>query len=166
MIAAIPDLEVERIAGKCRTISDKARALLKAGYSIGDTARALDRSYQQIRQVVKGDEARMARNADADPASANEAARPIDPAAAIFRLSVDDAGKLILPASLLSVLNVEPGDAVIVEAKDGRMSLSPARLAMAQAQELIGRLLPGAESLSESLLADRRREQARERGNG
>jgi bifunctional DNA-binding transcriptional regulator/antitoxin component of YhaV-PrlF toxin-antitoxin module len=163
----VSNAEVERIAGGCRTISDKARALLKAGYSISETAMALNRSYQQIRQVVKGDEARKVRNAPARPAPAGEAAAyAIDPEAAIFRLSVDNAGRLALPAPLLNALGVEPGEAVIAEAKDGRISLSSAHLAMMQAQELIGRLLPAGGSLAESLLADRRREQARERGNG
>ena len=46
-----------------QSISDRIRELAAAGHSRADIARMVDRSYQQVRQVLVADEARARRNA-------------------------------------------------------------------------------------------------------
>ena len=172
MNAPIPPSEMARIADRCRTISDKARALTDAGYSIGQIAKALDRSYQQIRQVVKQYEARKARESqgqtidEARPLRKEKANATPAGASALFRLLVGEDGRLSLPGHVLEAAEIGPGDVVVGVVEDGRIVLNSARVSMEQAQELVQALLPGDDSLAESLLADRRREVARERTNG
>lgn len=91
------------------SISDRIRELAAAGHSRADIARMVDRSYQQVRQVLVADEARARRNAQGprvntaeavpspsvrEPAAASYQARP-EPQPA--RLQVDAMGRIQLP---------------------------------------------------------------------
>lgn len=92
-----------------QSISDRIRELAAAGHSRADIARMVDRSYQQVRQVLVADEARARRGAakpvqasggeiprgvQEPPAPAWQALREPRPA----RLQVDAMGRVQLPA--------------------------------------------------------------------
>lgn len=92
-----------------QSISDRIRELAAAGHSRADIARMVDRSYQQVRQVLVADEARARRNAQTpsrtapvnapppgvrEPATPNYQARP-EPRP--VRLQVDAVGRVQLP---------------------------------------------------------------------
>lgn len=92
-----------------QSISDRIRELAAAGHSRADIARMVDRSYQQVRQVLVADEARARRNASSpsrstpvnvpspgvqEPAAPGYQARPeLRP----VRLQVDSLGRVQLP---------------------------------------------------------------------
>ena len=92
-----------------QSISDRIRELAAAGHSRADIARMVDRSYQQVRQVLVADEARARRNAQGPridapvvaatgafrepPAPAWQAAAEPRPA----RVQVDAMGRVQLP---------------------------------------------------------------------
>lgn len=165
MILPLPKAEMERIAAPYQTISDKTRALTDAGYSIGQISKLLDRSYQQIRQVVKGYEARKKREGLAESAPWNAPSQTVKEsvptpsgASAIFRLFAAEDGILILPRHALESANIGPGEMVLGVVEQGQLVLTSAQAAMDRAQDLVQALLPGDDSLAESLLADRRRE--------
>lgn len=90
------------------SISDRIRELAAAGHSRADIARMVDRSYQQVRQVLVADEARARRNAQGVSAAPVAApARDVrEPAATPYlavpeprpvRLQVDALGRVQLP---------------------------------------------------------------------
>ena len=93
-----------------QSISDRIRELAAAGHSRADIARMVDRSYQQVRQVLVADEARARRRATTLPirGSGGDAERGVqEPAAPAWqapgeprpaRLQVDAMGRVQLPA--------------------------------------------------------------------
>jgi hypothetical protein len=92
-----------------QTISDRIRELAAAGHSRADIARMVDRSYQQVRQVLVNDEARArrARRPLAGGPTTNPATTGVrEPPAAAWRtlpeprparLQVDALGRVQLP---------------------------------------------------------------------
>lgn len=95
-----------------QSISDRIRELAAAGHSRADVARMVDRSYQQVRQVLVADEARARRHAQGSRASAAPVAATArevrEPAASAWqamaepqpvRLQVDAMGRIQLPGS-------------------------------------------------------------------
>lgn len=71
-----------------QSISDRIRALAAQGRSRAEIARLVDRSYQQVRQVLVGDEARARRLARPETGQAPGAARMAD--RAIAQVDVSD----------------------------------------------------------------------------
>ncbi len=93
-----------------QSISDRIRELAAAGHSRADIARMVDRSYQQVRQVLVADEARVRRNTQGSrvgaapvAATAREVREPAAPAYHAVgeprpaRLQVDALGRVQLP---------------------------------------------------------------------
>jgi hypothetical protein len=92
-----------------QSISDRIRELAAAGHSRADIALMVDRSYQQVRQVLVADEARARRSAKGPRAAAPVNVSPPrvqEPAAPSYqagpeprpaRLQVDAMGRVQLP---------------------------------------------------------------------
>lgn len=78
------------------SITDRIRTLAAAGHTRAEIARMVDRSYQQVRQVLVGDEARSRRAAGEAPPSFREASVDDTPPRmadrAISRVDVSDLG--------------------------------------------------------------------------
>ena len=66
------------------------------------------------------------------------------------------------PVEFRKAMEVREGDTLVATLSDGELRLTTARMAIKRAQELARELIPGDESLADSLIADRRREAARE----
>jgi hypothetical protein len=93
-----------------QSISDRIRELAAAGHSRADIARMVDRSYQQVRQVLVADEARARRTAQRTSVKTPETAAPGglgEPKSPAYqalpeprpaRLQVDVMGRVQLPA--------------------------------------------------------------------
>lgn len=147
-----------------QSISDRIRELAAAGHSRADIARMVDRSYQQVRQVLVSDEARARRIAQgpriATPVVAATGAfrEPSAPAwqAAVeprpARLQVDALGRVQLPgewgvpAGAVFIARNFMGDIVLMDVT---------RAAEAARIESMGRA-------SDDLIAERRLEAMRE----
>lgn len=96
--------------GSHQSISDRIRELAAAGHSRADIARMVDRSYQQVRQVLVADEARARRKAQGPsrtaPANAAQPGvreppmpnYPALPELRPVRMQVDALGRVQLPA--------------------------------------------------------------------
>lgn len=75
---------------------------------------------------------------------------------------VGDRGRLVLPADVRSALGIEAGTRMLLSTeRDGSLRLRPYRAVADQNRGLLADLVPGA-SMVDELLAERRREAARE----
>lgn len=145
-------------------ISDRIRELAAAGHSRADIARMVDRSYQQVRQVLVGDEARARRHAQGpSPIVPVDGSRPgvKEPPAQAWqalpeprpaRLQVDARGRIQLPGDW----GVPPGAVFIARNFHGSIVLMDVTQASEAARiESMGRA-------SDALIAERRLEAMRE----
>ena len=73
---------------------------------------------------------------------------------------IDNQGRLVLPASWREKHGVKPGtELVVLDTKDGRLSVQTVMQAVREAQEIIRRTTrPGQGSAVDELLRERRRE--------
>ncbi len=67
-------------------------------------------------------------------------------------------GRVVIPAALREAMEVEEGDAILAWVEGGELHLLSPRVGARQAQAMLKGLVPKGVSLSEELLADRRRE--------
>jgi len=79
------------------------------------------------------------------------------------RVVVGDRGRLVLPSAVRSELGIEPGTRLLVSAEpDGSVRLRPYRAVAEEGRGLLAVLAPTNRSMVDELLAERRREAARE----
>ncbi len=76
----------------------------------------------------------------------------------IFRGRIDPSGRLVIPAAQRKALGLEAGDEVLMKVEGEELRISSLRSAIKRAQTLVRRYNPTGESLSESLIRDRRAE--------
>lgn len=78
------------------------------------------------------------------------------------RIRLGEGGRIVIPAAHRKALGVEPGDRMTISFVDGGLRITTWKQALARLQEEFRRAIPPGVSLSEELIADRRREAARE----
>jgi hypothetical protein len=150
-------------------IADKARVLAAAGYARADIARFLDRSYQQVRQILEQDAARRRREAAAPvPAASPPVVGGVSEGAqAAFvrtdlpvRLVAGADGSLVLPPEL----GAKPGEVFMACRTETGFEVIDAQTSMRRAQELIRPFIKDdGRSVVDDFIAERRLEAARER---
>jgi hypothetical protein len=169
------DSEMKAIADGQRTMADKIRALAAANHSRADIARVLQRSYQQVRNVLEQDKVRAKASAPAPGVVESSAAYETEADEAFrakypptIRLSLDKAGSVVLPADLLKAMRWRAdGGVIIAEVReDGLLLMSTDRSVRRVQQKLRDMLPPEAfeENWADALIAERRREAAAEEG--
>ena len=147
------------------SISEKIRRLAAAGFTRGQIAKLIDRSYQQVRQVLVEDERRAARQASGAPQSMAAAGVAEAPTTfgGIYRLEIEENGVVRLPPAVMAALQVTTGSILISELGEDRLTLLSPRAAWRKVQDLVASMnIPPDRLLSEELIADRRAEAARE----
>ncbi len=150
------------------TKSGKIRNLAAAGHSRSDIAKALGIRYQHVRNVLVADEAaldRQAANGVVSPASRTPIETTVLPGAP-FRLTVDAAGCVRLPTDAIAALRAQPGSVLVGEMVGTELHLYPLQDAIRRAQALVRDFVPAGRSLADDLIADRRREVAKDAGHG
>jgi len=76
---------------------------------------------------------------------------------------VGDRGRVVLPSDVRSELGLKPGSRLLLSTeKDGSLRLRPYRSVADQGRGMLAKLAPAGESMVDELLAERRREAARE----
>ncbi|MGH6945476.1 MAG: AbrB/MazE/SpoVT family DNA-binding domain-containing protein [Geminicoccaceae bacterium] len=79
------------------------------------------------------------------------------------RVRVDKAGRVLIPARSCRQMGLAPGDAVILEVREGGLQVRPYKRAIEEAQAIIRKYVPDpTRSLADELIEERRREVARE----
>lgn len=133
--------------------SDKIRTLARAGAATGDIARFLGIRYQFARNVLVAADLHHPRQ----PQERAEEKKTPEPRQDEW-IAVAGDGSLTLPASWLRQLGVEPGQSLLVTATADAIELLPQATAVARAQSILRRFVPGQDSLVDELIADRRAE--------
>lgn len=82
--------------------------------------------------------------------------------ASSIRTTVAEGGRVVIPAEYRKALGLQVGDAVILRLEENELRLVTLDQAIARAQAVVRRYVPADRSLSEELLAERRREAERE----
>ena len=155
------------------TVSDRIRALDAAGFKRAEIATFLGKRYQHVRNVLVDSRPGFATPPLRATPSAQGFAQAPTPAwregAAvgalandqdILRLEINPDGSVLLPLPVRQALGYVTGGVAIARLKDGNLELLSTSTALRRARELLQVLRPEAESLSHSLIADRRREAA------
>ncbi len=78
---------------------------------------------------------------------------------------VGPGGRVVLPAPMREALGLAPGDDVLVRLEAHEIRLLPRDEAIRQARAIVSEFVPEGVSLADELIADRRREAARESGD-
>lgn len=137
--------KMDQLTRNLASVSDKIRALDRAGYARADIARYLGKRYQHVRNVLEHDK----RKADviAKPSA-------IGPAKA--RLGGE--GRIVIPAPFREAMGVKEGDALFLRLEDGELRLSPIAAVTQRLRALVQEFVPPGTSLVDELIAERRRE--------
>ena len=174
-----------RIAASSMTVSDKIRALAAAGHPRADIARALGKRYQHVRNVLEADLQGASRSTVApmpevvalmagveEPSRAFVSRGPHSPdevedrGDGVFRLAVRADGSVMMPVAVLEALGAAPGSALIAQLRDDEFSLINGLTALRRAQEMLRPSMTEGVSWADALIADRRRDAAREEADG
>jgi bifunctional DNA-binding transcriptional regulator/antitoxin component of YhaV-PrlF toxin-antitoxin module len=139
--------------------SEKIRRLVRAGYRQADVARFLQVRDQFVSNVVRREKSQEHQ----EQGSANEAELAPTPRT---RLTLDSSGRIVIPAEFRRAMSAGNGSELLARVVDGELRLVTPEMAVKRAQKLVRELVPGAESLVDSLIADRRREAAQESSDG
>lgn len=167
--------EAMRIAASSATVSDKIRALDAAGYPRAEIARLLDRRYQHVRNVLEGDKLRRTPAADAshggiaEPGRRFEGPAPMDVedrGGGAYRLVVREDGSVALPAAVRTAFGLEGRGVVMARLEGDEFRIVSAETALRRVQEMLRPFGQQGVSWADELIADRRREAARDDANG
>ena len=157
MAGPYPDLR--RTVDHLASTADKVRALAARGVARAEIARVLGIRYQQVRNVLERDRIREAK--------ATGMSEPPQPAllddntpSAKVRLGPD--GRVVIPAAMREALGLKEGDVLFARLEGGEIKLLTPQAAMRRAQAIVRQFVPEGVSLVDELIADRRREAARE----
>ena len=154
-----------------QSISDRIRELAAAGHSRADIARMVDRSYQQVRQVLVADEARARRYDIPDtPSHASRVAErgstynhePASMIGDIARIPISADGSALLPADVVARLTGGEGRILIGSFVGEALWMLGPVAAARKAKEGLPSWRPGEPMWSDQLIAERRAEAARE----
>ncbi len=166
------DDEMRRIAERFETISDKIRALSAAGYSKSETARFLQRRYQQVRNVLKQDEIRGRPALAPSPPGVRETGAVYvhrvgsSDTKSVCRLNIGPSGEVTLPPAVLEAMRWRPGGVIIADIEEDRVTLLSTAASVKQLQAMVRELLPNAGNLVDEFIAERRLEAASEDNDG
>ncbi|HZZ40387.1 MAG TPA: AbrB/MazE/SpoVT family DNA-binding domain-containing protein [Acidobacteriaceae bacterium] len=78
------------------------------------------------------------------------------------RLRLNENGRIVIPAAIREAVGIKRGQEVILWAEKGEVRISTAANRIRRAQELVRKYVPEGVSLSDELIAERRREAASE----
>lgn len=149
-------------------ISDRIRAFHAQGHTRSEIAKLVDRSYQQVRQVLMEDARRASggrspSQAIPTPSNAQGVSEPSATFGGVHRLNVQPDGSVRLPPEVQAVLGVRPGGVLIAELSEDRLVILNGRAAMARIDAIMAPFrIQGGPLVSEELIAERRAEAARE----
>ncbi len=77
------------------------------------------------------------------------------------RTTIQDGGRVVIPAAYRRALNIKPGEDVILRLKDDELHLYPVRQAVNRARRLVRKYVKR-KTLVDELLTERRKETERE----
>jgi AbrB family looped-hinge helix DNA binding protein len=141
-LAASDRQNMERIVTGLPTKAAKIRALHSAGYSRSQIATFLDIRYQHVRNV-------LVRSERATPPKE-------------VSVAIGPGGRIVIPAPYRQALGLSEGDQVMLTMDDEEVRIASRKTKIRAAQDLVAKYVPANVDLVDELIAERRREAARE----
>ena len=164
--------EMKAIADGQTTIAGKIRALAAANHSRADIARVLQRSYQQVRNVLEHDKVRAKASAPSHGVAENPATYETEADDAFrakypptIRLEFGKDATVTLPAEQIEGMRWHRGGVIIAEPREDGLFLMSTDASLRRVQQKLRDMLPPEafeENWADALIADRRREAAAE----
>ncbi len=151
------------------SVSDKIRALDAAGYTRADIARMLGKRYQHVRNVLEADKAKRDGLKASTPSKVAEqtAVTPRNVRVGyMFRLSIGLGGVVVLPSEVMDAFGLHDGGVVVADLDGDRFTLMSPRESLRRARAIVPQWRPGDSLWSDELIADRRREAAKDQAGG
>lgn len=156
MLEANKDAMRRLVKGLESNKSEMIRRLAGAGYRQADVARFLGVRDQFVSNVVRNEKSKA-------PDRSSVTSKPASQSADLrARLTLDEEGRISIPPALRTAMAVADGDEVIARVVDGELRVATPAMAVRRVQKMVRELIPGNDSLADSLIADRREEAARE----
>ena len=149
----MPDADrMGRVTENLPTVSAKIRALDAEGFSRADIARFLGKRYQHVRNV-------LTQSAPARRFGGVESAlMPQESLPERIDVQIGPGGRIVIPAVFRSAMEAKEGDRLMARVVDGELRLITPQMSIRSAQQLVRELIPGDESLVETLFEHRRKE--------
>ena len=151
--------EMPKFISEDMNVSNKIRALNKAGYKRADIARFLNKRYQHVRNVLVQDAQVTKGNL---PATDDNAANIDATLPRRCRAIISNEGRILIPAEFRDGMNVKAGEQVSLILEDGVLSIISPSTGIRKAQELVRKYIPENVSLVDELIKERRWEAAKE----
>ena len=145
--------------------SEKIRALGAAGFPRNKIAAFLGVRYQHVRNVLVNEAEKKARDAYRAPGGPRDHGVEDDIPRQVV-VSIDAAGRLVVPAPYRRALGIGDGDDVLLRLDGDELRLLSRTVAVRKAQAIVRRSVPEGVSLVDELLAERRREAVAEGADG
>jgi hypothetical protein len=157
--------EMQRLSAGLPSKSAKIRTLGGAGYTRQQIATFLGIRYQHVRNVLLDAERKAAVNpAEPEDSVQEDRTRYPSPPQRVVHAEVRADGAIIVPAASAEQAGFVAGKPVVVWVQgDGAVALLSPEAAVKRVQEMVRAVVPEGVSLVDELLADRRRESAREK---
>ncbi len=175
--------DVGRVLAMDTTVANKIRALDAAGLSRPEIARLLNKRPQHVRNVLEDDKRygrrprepmpeAVAPQGVAEPARAYKSAvagpeRDVeDRGDGAYRLVVREDGSVVLPPAVREAFGLKGRGAIVARLEGDEFKLISVTAGLRRARERLRPYMIDGESWADSLIADRRREAAREESDG
>jgi Helix-turn-helix domain len=145
---------IARAVSALPTTAAKIRALAAKGHPRAEIARALGVRYQQVRNVLVREEAKIRESL------------PPGQDSVPGKIEIDANGCAVVPPALIKAVGGKPGDVLFARIGDGQVHLLTRAAVTRRIQAHVREFVPEGVSLVDELLEDRRREAEAEAHNG
>jgi bifunctional DNA-binding transcriptional regulator/antitoxin component of YhaV-PrlF toxin-antitoxin module len=173
----VTPVDVDRLADSDLSVADRIRALNAAGMPRADIARRLGKRYQHVRNVLEADRAKASaaqpgvrdETIPFDRTGAPQRLRVADVEArggGVYRLTLRADGSVVVPKEVRDALGVGAAPVLMAKLEGEEFKLISADTALRRIQDLLRPSFVEGVSWVDELLAERRREVARENADG
>ncbi len=146
------------------SVADKIRALAAAGYSRAEIARMLGKRYQHVRNVLEGDKLKRHAGSAGQTAEKSRVENLPDGGLRVgnfYRLPIGPGGTVRLPKEVMA-FGYREGGVLLADLEGDRFVIISPQESYRRIRARIPPWKPGEPEWSEELIAERRREAARE----
>ena len=166
-LSAADRRRVEELTADLETKAAKIRALDAGGFPKPEIADALGLRYQHVYNVLAPAVERTGRVAEGQAAVSGPAYGSATDAAALdpVRVVVESGRRIEIPRAFVEAMGMAEGDAAVLSLEGDELRLCGQDAAIRRVQRLVARYVPADVSLVDELIAERRREAAREVGD-
>jgi bifunctional DNA-binding transcriptional regulator/antitoxin component of YhaV-PrlF toxin-antitoxin module len=147
---------MRRLTRSLPTKADKIRALGSAGVSPADIGRFLGIRYQQAYNVLK--------RSGISPGAGGVRDTEQSAASAPARAVLDETGRILLPNRILESWSAAAGEELLVRLEGDELRIFTRSAGLRLARELLRKYPQSDKSMADELIAERRREAARDSG--